>query len=369
MCLADAACDVDAAGPSRRAVRCGVASHVVYARGREQHVRSIRRGDAGAAVAEIRAILVALDLLPTLRRRPTPTRFDADVERAVRAFQQSRGLTVDGEVDDETWRALDAARWTLGARALSTRSADPLSATTSAQLQERLLEMGYDPGRADGIFGRRTARARGPVPARGRPGPDGACGPQTMTALRRLGRKVIGGRPKLLRETERFRAAGPTLVGKRIVIDPGHGGADTRRGRARRTAAVDRGRPRLRPRRPAGGPAGRRGHAGAPDPRAAAGAAAVRAGPGLARQRARRRPAHLAPPRRPRATRRADGVATYHYGTATALTSTVGERLANLVQREIVVRTGMRDCRTHAEDLGPAAADPDARGPGRASAT
>ena len=27
----------------------------------------------------------------------------------------------------------------------------------------------------------------------------------------------------------------------------------------------------------------------------------------------------------------------------------MGERLANLVQREIVVRTGMRDCRIHAK--------------------
>ncbi|HEY0698928.1 MAG TPA: N-acetylmuramoyl-L-alanine amidase, partial [Micromonospora sp.] len=30
-------------------------------------------------------------------------------------------------------------------------------------------------------------------------------------------------------------------------------------------------------------------------------------------------------------------------------TSTVGERLAGLVQREIVARTGMRDCHTHAK--------------------
>src|SRR4029453_6032071 len=48
-------------------------------------------------------------------------------------------------------------------------------------------------------------------------------------------------------------------------------------------------------------------------------------------------------------TTAADGVATYHYGTGNGLTSTVGERLANLVQREIVVRTGMRDCRIHAK--------------------
>jgi N-acetylmuramoyl-L-alanine amidase len=45
----------------------------------------------------------------------------------------------------------------------------------------------------------------------------------------------------------------------------------------------------------------------------------------------------------------ADGVATYHFGTDNGVTSTMGERLAALVQREIVVRTGLRDCRTHAK--------------------
>ncbi len=42
-------------------------------------------------------------------------------------------------------------------------------------------------------------------------------------------------------------------------------------------------------------------------------------------------------------------MATYHYGTDNGVTSTVGERLAGLVQREIVVRTGLRDCQTHAK--------------------
>ena len=47
----------------------------------------------------------------------------------------------------------------------------------------------------------------------------------------------------------------------------------------------------------------------------------------------------------------ASGVATYHYGQYGdgGVTSTLGERLAALVQREIVVRTGMRDCRIHAK--------------------
>jgi len=43
----------------------------------------------------------------------------------------------------------------------------------------------------------------------------------------------------------------------------------------------------------------------------------------------------------------AEGVATYHFGSTSGVSSTVGERLAGLVQREIVARTGLRDCKTH----------------------
>ena len=93
-------------------------------------------------------------------------------------------------------------------------------------LQERLLELGYDPGRPDGIFGERTEAAlRGFQRDYGLVA-DGMCGPATLRALRQLGRKVTGGRPQLLREQELVRQAGPRLRGKRIVIDPGHGGAD-----------------------------------------------------------------------------------------------------------------------------------------------
>src|SRR5262249_33613482 len=87
-------------------------------------------------------------------------------------------------------------------------------------------ELGYNLGRADGIFGRRTATALASFQRECGLVADGVCGPATMGGLRRLGRKVIGGRPNLLRESERFRAAGPALVDQRIVIDPGHGGGD-----------------------------------------------------------------------------------------------------------------------------------------------
>ncbi len=45
----------------------------------------------------------------------------------------------------------------------------------------------------------------------------------------------------------------------------------------------------------------------------------------------------------------ASGVATYHFGSDIAETSTVGERLAGLVLREVVARTRLVDCRTYAK--------------------
>lgn len=43
----------------------------------------------------------------------------------------------------------------------------------------------------------------------------------------------------------------------------------------------------------------------------------------------------------------AQGVAGFHFGTGNGTTSTVGEALAGFIQREIVARTGMVDCRIH----------------------
>jgi N-acetylmuramoyl-L-alanine amidase len=310
-------------------------------------VRPIRRRDRGPAVVEIRAILVGLDLL-TLAEDPAADEFDDDTDLAVRAFQQGRGLGVDGLVGDETWQALDAARWRLGARTLFHSIPAPLVGEDVRALQERLLEMGFDTGRADAIYGPRTARAVAQFQREVGLSPDGACGPQTMKALRRLGRKVVGGRPQWLREAEAFRQSGPNLVGKTIVVDPGHGGSDhgvvAPDGPLRWTEAdltfdlAARIEGRL-------AAAGMRVHlTRGPAP-------ATPLSPGARAELANSLNAdllislHLDGQDSPTA----DGVATYHYGTGNGVTSTVGERLANLVQREIVVRTGMRDCRIHAK--------------------
>ncbi|HEY0485606.1 MAG TPA: N-acetylmuramoyl-L-alanine amidase [Mycobacteriales bacterium] len=315
----------------------------------------IRRGDRGPAAAEVRSTLAVLGLLRGGARierdgieRDGADRdgalFDAACELALREFQQARGLTADGVVGPETWRALVAARWRLGDRVLTWSLTDPMVGDDVHALQERLLEMGYDTGRVDGVFGGRTSAALSAfqrevgVPA------DGTFGPATMRALRQLGRRVVGGSPQLLRETLLLHHTGPALVGKRIVIDPGHGGAE-------RGVVVTDGllqwseadlvydlAARLEGRLAALGvrvdlTRGRDTRSG--DRERAAFANSTDADLLIS--------LHLDGHRNPQAS----GVATYFYGTGSGVSSSVGERLAHLVQREIVVRTGLLDDRTH----------------------
>ncbi|WP_018217772.1 N-acetylmuramoyl-L-alanine amidase [Salinispora vitiensis] len=309
-------------------------------------MRPIRPGDRGPAVTEIRKVLANLDLL--VPAAPDSDEFDVRTERAVRAFQQSRGLSVDGRVGTETWQALDAARWRLGARSLYHSVPEPLIGEDIRSLQERLLEMGYDVGRADAIYGVRTARALAQFQREVGLVPDGTCGPHTVNSLRRLGRKVVGGRPQWLRESDAIRQSGPTLVGRMVVIDPGHGGSDpgltVPEGQQPWTEAdlVHDLASRLEGRLAAAGVRVQltRGPAlqdHLPDADRAALANSLSADVFISLHL----DGHVNPA--------ADGVATYHYGTDNGVTSTTGERLAGLVQREIVARTGLRDCRTHAK--------------------
>ncbi|MEZ0094195.1 N-acetylmuramoyl-L-alanine amidase [Streptacidiphilus sp. EB129] len=202
------------------------------------HAPLWRYGTSGPAVAEIRFKLSLLGLLPAVHiaaqqmaadhiaGQNDAAHFDADVDAAVRHFQQQRGLTADGIVGPETYRHLNEARWRLGDRVLSHIASSLLVGDDVAQLQQRLLDMGFTPGRVDGIFGSATARALGEFQRDMGLHPDGVLGPSTYSVLERLSRTVVGGAPHVMRETEMLRHSGPALPGKVIVIDPGHGGKD-----------------------------------------------------------------------------------------------------------------------------------------------
>lgn len=303
-----------------------------------------RRGDRGPAVAQVRTALCSLGLLEATA--PPAGRvesvFDDQCDSAVRAFQQHRGLSVDGLVGPETFRALEEARWRLGDRVLSYRAARPFVGDDVAALQVRLLELGFDTGRCDGVLGPRTATALRELQRNYGLVADGTCGPATLRALRQLGRKVVGGRPQLLRETEELARSGPALVGKTVVVDPGHGGPDLGAvgyGQVESVIVADLAA-RLEGRLVAAGVTAyltRGPDTGLSD--AARAEFANQAGADLVISL--HCDAHASP--------RCSGVATYYYGSGApgGPTSTIGERLAGLVQREVIARTDLLDGRTH----------------------
>ena len=293
-----------------------------------------RRGDTGPAVDQIQATLVLLGLL-----RSTSETFDQPTDWAVREFQQNRGLVVDGIVGPETYAALQAARLTLGDRLLSWAGKAIVGDDVTA-LQERLSELGFDTGRADGVFGRQTEAALKGFQREYGLVSDGVCGPATLRALKQLGRLVVGGRPHALREGEVLHRSGAALAGKVVVIDPGHGGRD--RGAVgnglEEAAVVEDLAARLEGRLTAVGIRAllTRGPDSCPtDGERAALANEARADLLVS--------LHVDRSDSPRC----QGVATYHFGTGSGTTSTVGEKLASLVQREIVARTDLLDCHVH----------------------
>ena len=70
----------------------------------------------------------------------------------VEGFQRSRGLPITGTVDPVTWSQLVEANWRLGDRLLYL-STPYLRGDDVAELQVRLAQLGFNPGRIDGIFG------------------------------------------------------------------------------------------------------------------------------------------------------------------------------------------------------------------------
>ncbi|SDF63341.1 N-acetylmuramoyl-L-alanine amidase [Blastococcus fimeti] len=318
----------------------------------------LRLGDRGPAVADVQTALRSLGLLPDVdgSAAPRPPQamatlpdvaldaavFDDATELAVRHFQQNRGLSVDGRVGEETYRALNEARWSLGDRLLRYDPERAVRGDDVINLQERLHELGYDAGPVDGVFGadtegglRRFQRDYGLTS-------DGTCGPATLRALRQLGRKVTGGRPQLLRQSASFVDSGPHLISRRIVVDPGHGGSDTGHVYGETTEAdlVFDLASRIEGRLAAAGATVYLTRGRSQNPTAAERTAFANEA---------RADLFLSLHVDAHASEHARGVASFYYGTGSGASSTVGEQFANLARREVVARTGLLDLESHAK--------------------
>jgi N-acetylmuramoyl-L-alanine amidase len=310
----------------------------------------LRRGDRSNAVVEIRVALAALGLLEhpddniTTGRQFAADVFDAELDDAVRAFQQRRGLIVDGIVGEATYRALKEASYRLGARTLIHQFGAPMYGDDVATLQSRLQDLGFYTGLVDGYFGLQTHNSLMSYQREYGLAPDGICGPETLRSLYFLGSRVTGGSIHAIREEEMVRRSGPKLSGKRIIIDPGRG-ADNHG-----VIIAGPGGPiseadilwdlasRLEGRMTAIGmdtflsrPANR----DLTDAERAAVANNVGADLMIS-LRFESQPAPVA-----------NGVASFYFGSSHGSVSTIGRNLADFIQREVVARTGLRDCRTH----------------------
>jgi N-acetylmuramoyl-L-alanine amidase len=269
--------------------------------------------------------------------------FDNDLTEAIKAFQQERGLTSTGLINEITQRALDEARWRLGDRILFLTNPSLMRGDDVSALQERLIELGFNCGKVDGVYGGKTEAAVKEFQKSVGIVVDGKCGPATLISLMRLVKTVQGGAPAALRESIKHSVRSPALANKVIVLDPSWGGEFTGEsfyGVTESEIVFDLAQ-RLEGRLLALG----------------VNVVLTRSSKNSPLEKDRIATANsvsadlvIALKVDSYKNEKANGVATYYYGRDDkGVRSVVGERFANLIQREICARTDLLNCQTHAK--------------------
>lgn len=200
--------EFDAAGTSQRP-----GDPPPVADGARAAILPLRVGDRGPAVR---------DLHIRLERAGFPCPIDdvfaGETETAVRAFQETRRIDVDGVVGRHTWAALAEAAYRLGDRLLYHRSSPMVRGDDVAELQRRLGALGFDAGRVDGIFGSDTATALENFQRNAGLPSDAIFGPDSLAALLRLGGRDRLGNVAEVRERERLRGRADHGDELRLVV-------------------------------------------------------------------------------------------------------------------------------------------------------
>ena len=176
----------------------------------------LRPGTAGDGVADLQARLHAAGFDTAADRHGC---YGDATERAVRAFQDQRGLRVDGICGPQTWSSLVEAGYRLGDRLLYLR-APMFRGDDVLELQRALGALGFDAGRVDGIFGPGTTDALAQFQRNAGLTIDRICGPDTVSALRRFLSLVDDTTTvALVREAERLRGSATLdLRGRRVAV-------------------------------------------------------------------------------------------------------------------------------------------------------
>ena len=133
----------------------------------------LSKGSNDPAVRDLQAALKALGQDPG----PIDGIFGAKTETAVKAFQQQRGIAVDGIVGRVSWINIDEADQSepvlrVGSSGLPVR-----------RLQSRMSAVGFDTGGVDGRFSPKTEQAVKQLQQQSSLSVDGIVGPKTWAIV------------------------------------------------------------------------------------------------------------------------------------------------------------------------------------------
>jgi N-acetylmuramoyl-L-alanine amidase len=149
-------------------------------------VRTVIPGDRGLAVNDVQKRLHDLGFTPPgFETEMREARYGDSTARAVRAFQEARGLRPEGSVDETTWQELVEASFSLGDRFVYLR-VPPFRGDDVREVQRYLNRLGFNAGREDGIFGQDTDRALKAFQHNMGLPVDGIAGSSTISCLQRL---------------------------------------------------------------------------------------------------------------------------------------------------------------------------------------
>ncbi|MDK8433744.1 MULTISPECIES: peptidoglycan-binding protein [unclassified Brevibacterium] len=267
--------------------------------------------------------------------------FDRSFELGVRQFQQIRGILCDGVMGPETFSELERARYQIGDRVLRYDPVRVLTGDDVLKLQRKLAGLGFYPGRIDAEYAALTEQAVKELQMSLGTKVDGVAGPQTLRGMRAIDRDQDTGNLFALEESARVAASGTSLAGRTFIVEAATTVVDfeslpmtEEQADLERQITSDIAT-RL---------AGRLEAVGAGALVLQGDAAEVNKADQLGASAVITVTADV------NKSKDANGVATFFFGheRQPEMNSPTGERLAELVQSEVVARTGMLDCRTHA---------------------
>jgi N-acetylmuramoyl-L-alanine amidase len=188
-------------------------------------VKTVTPGDRGLAVSDVQKRLFDQGYdTPGFEAEMKEAFYGESTSRAVRAFQEERGLRAGGNVDETTWQELVEASFRLGDRFLYYRI-PPFRGDDVREVQRYLNRLGFNAGREDGIFGQDTDRALRAFQHNMALPVDGIAGSSTISCLQRLKHALKDTSVAEVHEVLQDLAA-RGLEGRSVVLDAAEGDAD-----------------------------------------------------------------------------------------------------------------------------------------------